>query len=197
MTEGSYSLSDIASIMNRNDGGLFGGNGSGFIVLILFLLLMSGGGAWGSNAYGAVAQGMATRSDIQDGFNTNRIDNSISSLRDNISASTYAINNSIKDGFATSTLAMANGFNSVNSGINNLGYQMQNCCCDLKTAIHAEGEATRALITENEIQKLRTDLQSAQLTLANTVQTQNILGSLGTFYTNPAYSPNTCGCNNY
>lgn len=196
MTEGSYSLSDIASIMNRNGDGLFGGNGSGFIILILFLLMM-GGGAWGNNAYGAVAQGMATRSDIQDGFNTNRIDNSISALRDNISASTYAINNSIKDGFATSTLAMANGFNSVNSGINNLGYQMQNCCCDLKSAIHAEGEATRALITENEIQKLRTDLQSAQLTLANTVQTQNILGSLGTFYTNPAYSPNTCGCNNY
>lgn len=193
--EGSgYSLSDIAALMQNRGDGLFGGNGSGFIILILFLLMM-GGGAWGGN--NAYAHGL-TRAEVQDGFNFNQIENGIARLNDKVCESTFALNNSVKDGFATSTLAMTNGFNSVTSGISNLGYQMQNCCCDLKTAIHAEGEATRALITENEVQRLRTDLQSAQLTLANAAQTQNILGSLGTYYTNPSFSPNFgCGCSGY
>lgn len=192
MAEGmSYSLSDIAALMQNKSDGLFGGNGNGFIILILFLLMM-GGGAWGGN--NAYAHGL-TRAEVQDGFNFNQLENGIARINDKICESTFALNNSVKDGFATSTLAMTNGFNSVTSGIANLGYQTQQCCCDLKTAIHAEGEATRALITENEVQRLRTDLQSAQLTLANAAQTQNILGSLGTYYTNPGYSPTRgCGC---
>lgn len=195
MTEmSSYSLSDIASILNRNEGGLFGGNGTGFIILILFLLMM-GGGAWGGNAY---AQGSLTRAEVQDGFNFNQLENGIARISDKICDSTYALNTSIRDGFANTTLAMTNGFNSVNSNINGFANQMALSCCDLKTAIHAEGEATRALITENEVQRLRTDLQSAQLTLANVSQTQNILGHLGTYYTNPAYSPQCgCGCGGY
>lgn len=197
MTEGTYSLSDIAAATGRN-GGVFGGNDSWFF--ILFLLLMGGGAyGYGANAY---ANGVVTRAEVQDGFNVNRIDNGISSLKDNVNSATYALNNSVRDGFAASTLAMTNGFNSVNSNIASLSSQMQTSCCDLKTTIHAEGEATRALIRENTIQELRDkiaekdqELQSAQLTLANTVQTQNILGSLGTYYQNPSYSPNRCGCN--
>ena len=33
--------------------------------------------------------------------------------------------------------------------------QQAQCCCDVKTAIHAEGEATRALINANTMQELR------------------------------------------
>lgn len=52
------------------------------------------------------------------------------------------------------------------------------CCCDLKTAIHAEGEQTRALITENTIQSLRDALQSTQSLLNASAQTQNIVNQL-------------------
>ena len=61
-------------------------------------------------------------------------------------------------------------------------------CCDLKTVMHGEGEATRALITQNTIQDLRdkladkdNELQSAQFTLANANQIQNILNTLGRY----------------
>lgn len=54
-------------------------------------------------------------------------------------------------------------------GFKDLSYQNQMCCCDLKTAIHAEGEATRALIQDNTIQELRDRLTTANNAL--TVQT--------------------------
>jgi hypothetical protein len=68
---------------------------------------------------------------------------------------------------------MLNGFNTLGMQIAENRFAAQNCCCetnrnidavryeaqkntcDITTAIHAEGEATRALIRENEIQALR------------------------------------------
>lgn len=76
--------------------------------------------------------------------------------------------------------------------------QLSSCCCDLKTAIHSEGEETRALITQNTIQELRDQLQSAQLSLQNVAQTQNLVNQLRPF-PQPAYitcSPYTTGNNN-
>lgn len=69
--------------------------------------------------------------------------------------------------------------------------QMQNnldsCCCELKTAIHSEGEATRALITQNRISDLEKDLVNANTIISNATQTSNILGQLGTWRANPSY----------
>lgn len=89
-----------------------------------------------------------------------------------------------------------------------LGYQQQLCCCDLKTAIHAEGEQTRALITENTIQSLRDALQSTQSLLNASAQTQNIVNQLrpvpipayitcspyASAYNGYGYGYNNCGC---
>lgn len=94
-------------------------------------------------------------------------------------------------------------------GFANAASQQAQCCCDTKIAIHAEGEATRALIQSNTIQELRDNLQAAQLTLANAAQTTAIVNALRPF-PSPAYltcSPYTamngfgnngcggCGCN--
>lgn len=86
-------------------------------------------------------------------------------------------------------------------GFQGIQAQLSNCCCDLKTAIHAEGEQTRALITSNTIQELRDNLQAAQLQLGNVAQTQNLINALRPFPM-PAYitcspytSINSCGCN--
>lgn len=64
-----------------------------------------------------------------------------------------------------------------------LGFQAQQaqqaqCCCDLKTAIHAEAEATRQLINQNTMQELRDNLQAAQLQLGNLSQTQTLINAL-------------------
>lgn len=74
--------------------------------------------------------------------------------------------------------------------------QMSQCCCDLKTTIHSESEATRALITQNRISDLQDQLAQEREALSNAVQTQNILGALGKYYTNPSINP-YCAYNGY
>lgn len=63
-------------------------------------------------------------------------------------------------------------------GFQNLSAQMSNCCCDLKTAIHAEGEATRDLITQNTINDLRERLSLANNTLANQTLANDIVNQV-------------------
>ena len=45
----------------------------------------------------------------------------------------------------------------------NLAAQMDRQTCDITTAIHAEGEATRAMMQANEIQALRDRLSSVEM----------------------------------
>lgn len=88
-------------------------------------------------------------------------------------------------------------------GLQNLGQQMSSCCCEtnrnidsvradaykntceITTAIHAEGEATRALINANTIQDLRDrleardrELMTANFQLSQQAQSANIISTL-------------------
>lgn len=63
-------------------------------------------------------------------------------------------------------------------GFQNLGSQMAQCCCDLKTAIHAEGEMTRDLITQNTIQDLRERLSLANNTIASQTLANDIVSQV-------------------
>lgn len=101
--------------------------------------------------------------------------------------------------------------NRYNTALGFQAVQAQNaeCCCDIKTAIHAEGEATRALINANVMQELRDNLQAAQLQLGTLSQTNTLLNAINktpvpayltcspyqTTY-NP-YAGNGCGCGSY
>lgn len=145
---------------------MFGGS-SGFIILILFLLMLSGNWSGFGNS---ATQGALTRAEMYDGLNSQ---NTFSEFRD--------ISKSITNGFADVNQSMCNGFNGVQTAIADTNYRMQNCCCELKNAIHSEGEETRALIQSNTIQELRDALQDAKnenlatgLVTAQGIQTQNL-----------------------
>ena len=89
-------------------------------------------------------------------------------------------------------------------GLQNLGSQMSQSCCDLKSegfkntcdvlnAIHADGEATRALINANTMQALRDrladrdrELMTANFQLSQQAQSQNLVNQLRPTPT-PAY----------
>ena len=80
--------------------------------------------------------------------------------------STYALNNTITtEGRAIQT-QMAQCCCDTRLGIAELGAQNDRNTCSITTAIHAEGEATRALIRENEIQALRDKVQALELNSA-------------------------------
>lgn len=183
--DSNYSLADIAAATgdnNRSDGFL---EGNGIIILILFFLISRFGGAgFGGNNRGACA----TQQDIANGFNFNQLDNGIRGVERGICDLGYA-------GLQQS--------NQTQAAIANLGFQTQQCCCetnrnidavraenyrntcDITTAIHNEGEQTRALITANVIQELRD--QNAALRdqnaayagqLSNQAQSANLIATL-------------------
>lgn len=146
----NYTLSDIRSAVDGGDG-VFGGNGI-LLVIVLFLFFFMNGG------FGVGGRG----NEIQNGFDTAEITRKLD-----------GITNGLADGFYAQNTTMLNGFAGVTSAVNEARFAAQNCCCetnrnidavryeaqkntcDITTAIHAEGEATRAMIRENEIQALR------------------------------------------
>lgn len=162
---------------NRNDG-IFGGNGSWFIVLILFFLAM-GGNFFGGN----YERGNLTRAELYDGLNIQDIQNSLNGL-----------GVSMNNGFMGVQNSLCAGFGGVQSAIADSNYRMADCCCQIKQAIASDGEQTRALITQNTIQDLRDkvadkdrELLATGLVTAQTLQTNNIENFIRTMF-------NGCGC---
>lgn len=68
-------------------------------------------------------------------------------------------------------------------GFQSLGAQMAECCCDIKTAIHAEGEATRGLIQANTIQELRDRLALANDALTTQTVSNTVINAIRPFPT--------------
>lgn len=217
MDGSGLSASDVLALTKDSDG-LFGGGSSGGILalIIIFVLLFGNGGfgGWGGN--GAAAN-YATQADIQRGFDTRTIVSKLDGISNGICDLGYANANLINN----VRFDNMQGFNSVNQGINSLGYQMQQCCCEnlrandslkyenaqntcaIVNAIHADGEATRALMQANTVQELRDKLQERDNTISNFMQSQGLLSALGRYVTNPpCYQGYNgygygygCGCN--
>lgn len=150
---------------NKSGGGMFDGNGSWIWIIVVFALLFG----WGNNgngngqganngngggcampayipypAFGAGIQGALTRADLCSEFNFNNLDRAVTGISQGICDSTFALNNTI-----------TNGFNGVSSAVCNLGYeqaqlhnatqmaimqgqnavqtQIAQCCCDNRT----------------------------------------------------------------
>lgn len=204
----NYSLADIRAATDRNDG--FDGQGSWFWIVVLFLFMFGFGG----NGFGRNGEAL-TRADLCQDFNFNDLQNGV-----------RGIQNGLCDGFYAQNTTMLNGFNSIGNQIAESRFAQQNCCCEtnrnidsvraenykntceVTTAIHAEGEATRALINSNTMQALRDkitekdqELQTANFHLSQQAQNATLISALRPF-PQPAYitcSPYTAangfGCN--
>lgn len=209
-----------------NEGGsFFSGDGFLGIIVLFFIFAMFGGGlgGWGNNA---ATQGALTRAELADGFNTATLQRNQNDLiRDQFNLQQEIMNNRFAQQECCCTTQqnilqnrydyalgqantqreiLDNRYNTL-LGFNNMQARQDACCCDLKTAIHAEGEATRALINANTMQELRDNLQAAQLQLGNLSQTQTLLAAIDkvpypAYITSSpyqsAYNPctgNTCG----
>ena len=155
LTTGEMSAADLAAVVgnNRNDGG-FGDMGSGWWLILLFLIF---GNGWG-NGYGGGNNGgvgglypwMNQTETINDGFRDQMLNSNINSIRDGLNG----IQTQLCNGFSDVQMsAMQNAFglqNAINSGVNGLQSQLAQCCCDNRLAtcqtqniIQSESAATR------------------------------------------------------
>lgn len=195
----NMSLADIAAVTNKDRGdGIFGdGCGGFFWIVVLFLVFgMMGGGLWGNNSG---LQGALTRGEMADGFNTAEIlRNQNGIMRDQFGVQRDVLENRYNTQLGLAGIdksIMENRFasqqcccdtqkeilqNRYDAALQAQAMQAQQtqCCCDVKTAIHAEGEATRALINANTMQELRDNLQAAQLQLGTLSQTNTLLSAI-------------------
>ena len=206
--DGNMTPADIMAMTKDNDGMANIWNNP-FVYLIWIWAFRMFGNNFGNDA---ATQGALTRADLFEGFNNQGVNDKLNDI-------TTGLCNS----FATVNSNLCQGFNSVNSGLAENRFAQQQCCCELKkeiselaaenyrntceiaTAIHSEGEATRALITENAIQALRDkladkdrDILYANLQLSQKEQNETLIDVLRPV-SRPAYitcSPYT-SANNY
>ena len=73
---------------------------------------------------------------------------------------------------------MSNCCCETNRNIDAVRYEAAQHTCEITNAIHAEGEATRALINANTMQDLRDKLQAAQFQLSQVNQNAYLVDQL-------------------
>lgn len=212
MTDG-LSVADALALQNRDDDGFMGGGiwNNPFIYLVWMYAMR-----WFNNMNDG-GNGL-TQAELMDGLGRQDI---LGNQRE-IIQSLCNMNGTMQAGFGNIRYdnlqnvmglqnAMTSGFYGVNSGLAENRFAQQQCCCDIKqgiaglsaenykntceitTAIHAEGEATRALINSNTMQELRDkladrdrDLLTANFQLSQQAQSANLIGTLRPF-PQPAY----------
>ncbi len=112
----NYTLADIKAVTdNDRDNGIFGGNG--LIILLFFLLMLGGGfGGFGGFGNGVAANGALTRAELQQGFDTQEITRKLD-----------GITNGLSDGFYAQNTTMLNGFAGVTAAVNDARFATQQC----------------------------------------------------------------------
>ena len=111
-----------------------------------------------------------------EGFNNQDVNGQLRGITNGICDGFYAINSGMKDGFYANNVGMKDGFYGIQGALAENRFAQQNCCCEtnrnidavrfegaqntcsITNAIHAEAEATRALINSNTMQALRDKL---------------------------------------
>ena len=137
------SLADVAAV---NGGGMGEMWNNPFIYLV-WLAVLGGGNGFFSRGNDPAVQGAITRSDLFEGFNNQDVNAQLRGITQGLCDGFYAVNNGMKDGF----YGIKDAICGTNRNIDGVRY-------DITTAIHAEGEATRALINATTMQELREKL---------------------------------------
>ena len=148
MQEGMLSPADVAVLSgntgnNRNNDG-FGDNGAWWI--ILFLIFGWGRGGFGNGfggnggGYGGVPDNFALQTDFA------TLERKLDAVNSGICDSTFNLNNTMTNGFASLQQTLCQGFSGINQNIVTNGYetrlatqglssQLANSCCDIRQQI--------------------------------------------------------------
>lgn len=154
MTNAGVGLGDALMLAKQGSNGNEMWNNP-FVYLIL-LAAFGGGfggfGGWGGN--GSAFQGTVTRAELADGLDNQDIKASLRGIQSGLCDGFYAVGMNEKEtGYKVASVG-----ESINRNIDALRFEGAANTCKVTTAIHEEGEKTRALITCNTMQALRDKL---------------------------------------
>lgn len=198
------SPADMAAVMGTNNRGndAFGGYGADMIIwLIVIAAIFNGGfgfGGWGGNGgfNSPAGQGALTRTDIDAALSTQGIESGITGIGTQLCNGFNGVNSNIanlaaqmascccdlKQGQGEISYNMAAQTNILQNTVNNNGNAIQQALnSGFRDVIDAQNAGTQRIVdlfTQDKIQSLQTELQSAQLQLSNAAQTNNIVNAL-------------------
>lgn len=202
---------------NNNNG--FGNGWEGLIGLALVAGLFDGGFGFGGGRGGN--NGALTRSDLCQDMNFSDLEGAVRGVSQGICDSTFALNNTITNGFAGVQSALCQGFYGTQTGIMQSGYdtrnaingvssQLASCCCDIKSillenrylnaqqtcditnAIQAGTSQVLGFLTQEKISALQSENALLTSQLSQNAQTQTIINTL-----RPVASPAYITCSPY
>lgn len=211
-----------------NNGGFgFGGGWEGLIGLIAVAALFGNGGFGGGFGFGGNRGGnYATQADLSAGFANSEIMSDLNNILLSNAQGFAGLNTAIQNGNASIQQTLCQGFNGVNTailqsanaterGFSTLGYNLANCCCEIKgaiadvkyanekqtcdiiNAINAGNQRLVDIYTSDKIDTLNRKLATAEAQLSNQAQSAYIINQLKPCPT-PAYVvPNPNCCYNY
>lgn len=201
MAEGNVmplSAADVGAVVGNNrdyNDGMYGGEWF-WIIIILFAFW---GNGFGNNNRDNLATTDFVSSEFtqRDIFNTNQnVSATGAGINERICDTKYDLGTSILENRYTNQLGVQSIISSqkdccceTNRNIDSVRYdnlltakdaqmQLADCCCRLEAGNLANTQKILDKLCENEIQQLRTDLQSAQLQISQLSQTNNIVNSL-------------------
>lgn len=160
MTE--YSLSDLATATRGNDNDGFSGNGAIWLVL-LFLFWGFNGNGWNRQGEFGQYATAASQQEILFGQQFGQLNDRLTNIGNGICNLGYEMQRNVTAEGRNLSEQLASCCCENRLATANLGAQIDRQTCDITTAIHAEGEATRALIQTNEIQALRDKVNSLEM----------------------------------
>ena len=162
MHEGtSLSAADIAAVTGNNGNGNFFGNDWAWIVILLLFGYGRGfGGFGGFGGQGGCGAPCATQADVRAAVDQQTLISKLDQQTYGLADSTYALNNTITNGFHGVDNAICNLGYNVQSGFNSLGHQISDCCCTTQRAIDGVKfeMATQACDTRNTIYNSTRDI---------------------------------------
>lgn len=155
---------------------MWGGGGAFFWI---FALLILAGGNFGLGGYGG-AGNLVTQSELTNQLNSQTTQNQLQALGVQVANQNYenaqlisAQTNQMLQQNNTNLINAIQGFNQVNQKIDQLGYQMDQCCCSIKQQM-----------LQNRLDDANAALVAAQNNISNYNQSQYILSQLGRFVAN-------------
>lgn len=148
-----YSLSDIKSVLGDGEAG------GGLIWLIVLFLFLGGGGNWSRNDSVSQADLAGALAAQTSAMNQQAI--LLSSANNN-----YEVARQID----TLSVNVVQGYNQLAQAIAQLGYNLDQCCCSIKTQM-----------LQDRLQDTQFALNAAQNQISNANQTQYILSQLGKY----------------
>ena len=170
--------------MNSNGGSSF--FGSDWLGAFLIIAILFGGGlGWGGNR--SPGPDVATKEYVMDTVNNSAVQQQLQQIALSSANNNYEVAQRINDqttalmqqGYAYQ-LSAENRFGQIQQQLAQLGYQMDSCCCSIKTQM-----------LQDKYDALENQYRTAQNDLSNAAQSQYILNALGRFVAYPPAAATT------